>query len=162
MNIASAAARYCPTESAAITAMHSAISAEIRRSSSAETELWKVLYPASSVTRMAVSRPKMVRKIPSQFGSRTRRRRRRRCNSESVLCSPHPWVTFGTVRDPHRGRPDDLPILLLAAHIVITGLPRGGRVVHPRKLHLGRARLRGIDIGVVSDDVHLSEFRGSN
>ena len=39
MNMASAAARYCPTESAAITAMHNAMSAETRRSKSAEIEL---------------------------------------------------------------------------------------------------------------------------
>jgi hypothetical protein len=43
MNMASAAARYSPTASAAMTAMHSAISAEMRFSSSAETELLKVL-----------------------------------------------------------------------------------------------------------------------
>ena len=62
MNIASAAARYSPTDNAAITAMQMARSAEIFLSSSAEIALKKMRYPASTVMMAAVSTPRIVLK----------------------------------------------------------------------------------------------------
>ena len=69
MNIASAAARYSPTLSAATAAIHIARSAEMRFSSSSPMAREKVLYPATSVRMMAVSIPAMFENRPVTLSS---------------------------------------------------------------------------------------------
>src|SRR5262245_16824233 len=84
--------------------------------------------------------------------------------SKGVIANPFLAVfihesVLGAVSDPHRGYPDNLPILLFAADVVITGFARDRGIVYPRELHFSGAGLRGIHIGIVFDDMHLRELR---
>src|SRR5262245_22694268 len=66
------------------------------------------------------------------------------------------------VSDPHRARPDQLAISLLAADIVIGGLTFLRRAILPAKLHRPSFRLGRVDIFSVLDDVNFGKVRRSH